>query len=285
MREPVQPKLSIWPFLVGDAAMLGAAWFIESQSKRPMGPWELFFVLVCVAGGACLAIMPFLLEYRLAAKLAEASNLADAVGQLQKLEKVASQVTGATGHWETTQQQAEKTATLSRALAERMTNELKAFSQFMERANDSERGNLRLEIDKLRRAENEWLQVLVRMLDHVHALHLGAMRSGQPRLIEQLTQFQTACHDAARRVGLAPFAPSESEPFDSQRHQLIDGEPKPVANSLVAEAVACGYTYQGKLLRPALVRLRNGVAAVAASPASGQDENDESGEQSQLAFR
>src|SRR5262245_53553045 len=165
MRELVRPKLSVWPFLVGDAAMLGAAWFIQHQSKRPMGPWELFFVMACVGGGACLAIIPFLLEYRLAARLAEASTLANAVDQLHKLEKVAAQVTGATGHWQTTQQQAEKTAALSNALAERMTGELKSFSEFMERANDAERGNLRLEIEKLRRAETEWLQVVVRMLD------------------------------------------------------------------------------------------------------------------------
>ena len=58
---------------------------------------------------------------------------------------------------------------------------------------------VRLEVEKLRRAEGEWLQVLVRVLDHVYALHLGALRSGQPNLIEQLSNFQNACRDAARR--------------------------------------------------------------------------------------
>ena len=94
----------------------------------------------------------------------------------------------------------------------------------MQRANDSERATLRLEVEKLRRAEADWLQVLVRMLDHVYALHQGALRSGQPMLIEQVGNFQNACRDAARRVGLTPFTANEAEPFDAQRHQLIEDE-------------------------------------------------------------
>jgi len=118
----------------------------------------------------------------------------------------------------------------------------------------------RLEVDKLRRVEKDWLQVLVRMLDHVYALHQGALRSGQPNLIGQLGAFQHACRDAARRVGLAPFTADESEPFDEQRHQLTDGDHKAAAHALVAETLATGYTFQGQLIRPALVRLRNGQA-------------------------
>ena len=62
-----------------------------------------------------------------------------------------------------------------------MAAEAKAFTEFMQKANDSEKAMLRLETDKLKRAESEWVHVLVRMLDHVYALHIGAMRSGQPK--------------------------------------------------------------------------------------------------------
>ena len=113
-------------------------------------------------------------------------------------------------------------------------------------------------MEKLRRAENEWLQVLVRMLDHVYALHVGALRSSQPTLIDQVGNFQSACRDAARRVGLTPFIAGEAEPFDDQRHQVVDGKAKPASGSVIAETIAAGYTFQGKLLRPALVRLANG---------------------------
>src|ERR1041384_164055 len=142
-----------------------------------------------------------------------------------------------------------------------MGAEVQAFTEFMQRVNDSEKATLRLEAEKLRRAEADWLQVLVRLLDHVYALHLGAVRSGQPQLIDQLTNFQNACRDAVRRVGLTPFVGEPSEPFDGQRHRPFDGEELPPAGAKITETVATGYTFQGRLLRPALVRLQNGAPA------------------------
>ena len=102
------------------------------------------------------------------------------------------------------------------------------------------------------------------MLDHVYALHQGASRSGQPKLAEQVGNFQMACRDSARRVGLTPFTANEGEPFDAQRHQLVEEGAKAPADAVVAETIATGYTFQGRLVRPALVRLRDGEAAVAA---------------------
>src|SRR6185503_4818403 len=131
---------------------------------------------------------------------------------------------GATGHWQEAQQNAEKTATMARETAERMTAEVKGFAEFMERVSDREKTTLRLEVEKLRRSETEWLQVLIRMLDHVYALHVGAVRSNHPTLIDQVGTFQNACRDAARRVGLASFTAANMELFDGARHQLADGE-------------------------------------------------------------
>jgi hypothetical protein len=57
-------------------------------------------------------------------------------------------------------------------------------------------------------------------------------------------------------VGLAPFAAGPAETFDAQRHQVADGNSEPPADAVVAETLATGYTFQGRLLRPALVRLQ-----------------------------
>ncbi|PWU12818.1 MAG: nucleotide exchange factor GrpE [Verrucomicrobia bacterium] len=235
--------------------MLGAAYFVFYQSKRPMVWWQVAFVVVCVAGGAILAIIPFLLEYRVAAKLAQAQALADTVSQIRKLETVAAQITGASNCWNVAQEQADKTAATAKAITERIAGEAKAFTEFLQRANDSEKADLRLELEKARRAESDWLQALVRMLDHVYALNQGALRSGQSNLIQQLGNFQNACRDAARRVGLTPFAPADSEPFDPDRHKPAEGDSKPAAGALITETVASGYTFQGRLLRPALVKV------------------------------
>jgi molecular chaperone GrpE (heat shock protein) len=190
--------------------------------------------------------------------------LTTVVSELKNLEAIAGQISGATGRWQNAQDAADKTARSAGEIADRMTSEVKAFTEFMQRANDSERATLRLEVEKLRRAEADWLQVLVRMLDHVFALHQGALRSGQPALIEQVGNFQNACRDVARRVGLTPFAANEAEPFDPQRHQLIEEGATAPLGAVVSDTVATGYTFQGRLLRPALVRLRETAAAVAA---------------------
>ena len=272
MSELNAPKLSKWPFLLGDGLLVAMACFICFQSKFALGHWELCFVVLCVVGGALLGIAPFLLEYDALVKVVEAGSLTTVVSQLQDLQGIAGQISGATSQWQDVHVAAEKTANAAHEIGERMTSEVKAFTEFMQRANDSEKANLRLEVEKLRRAEGDWLQVLVRMLDHVFALHQGALRSGQPALIEQVGNFQSACRDAARRVGLTPFAANEAEPFDAKRHQLIGEGPTPPPDAVVADTVAAGYTYQGRLLRPALVRLRETPVVVAAPAPDGASE-------------
>jgi molecular chaperone GrpE (heat shock protein) len=264
MSDAIAPKLSKWPFFLGDALLLGTAVFIGYQSKFVLGHWEMCFVVLCVAGGALLGVVPFLLEYEALAKVAEAGALNTAVAELKNLQAIADQISGATGKWQEAQEQADKTVAGAREIAERMTVEVQAFTEFMKRANDSERANLRLEAEKLRRGESEWLQVLVRTLDHVYALHQGAARSGQPKLAEQVGSFQMACRDSARRVGLTPFAANVGEPFDAQRHRLVEEGAKAPADAVVAETIATGYTFQGRLVRPALVRLLDGEAPIAA---------------------
>jgi molecular chaperone GrpE (heat shock protein) len=281
MLDEKRIKISKWPFFLGDLLLLGAAGFIYAQSTLPLGLWQMVVAGTCVLAGACLGVLPFVLEYRLLLKLVETSALTTAVEQIKNMESVAAQISNATGRWQNAQEEAEKVAAAAKSISDRMALELKAFTEFMQRANEGERATLRLEVEKLRRSESDWLQVSVRMLDHVHALHQGAVRSGQPNLMEQLSAFQNACRDAARRVGLTPFAADRAEVFDPKRHQLLDGQSAPENGATIAETVATGYTFQGRLLRPALVRLADHNS----SPESGKTTDSASEqEQSQLPF-
>jgi molecular chaperone GrpE (heat shock protein) len=129
--------------------------------------------------------------------------------------------------------------------------------------NDSEKSALRLEVDKLRRGESDWLQMLVRILDHIFALHAAAARSNQPKVVEQISQLQNACQGAVRRLGLNGFVAQPNESFDATRHQLLDTKQAPADGAVIAETLAAGYTFQGKILRPALVRMREAASAPA----------------------
>jgi molecular chaperone GrpE (heat shock protein) len=244
-----------WPFFLGDALCVALAAFICFQSSLPLSVSELLACIGSVGFGAVLGVLPFLLEYRALVQVAQTDTLTTVVEQIRDLESVARQISSATSQWQSVQESADKTAALARDMTDRITAEARAFSKFLEQANDTEKGVLRLEVEKLRRAESDSLQVVIRILDHVFALHGAAVRSGRPDVTEQLTQFRNACQDAARRVGLVSFVAAAADSFDGQKHQLTDSEvAEPGAT--VAETIAAGYTFQGRLLRRALVRLR-----------------------------
>jgi molecular chaperone GrpE (heat shock protein) len=103
------------------------------------------------------------------------------------------------------------------------------------------------------------------LLDHVFVLHQSAVASKRTDVIDQLAQFQNACREVTRRVGLAPFAAAPGEVFDAERHAVPGAEPAP-AGAPIADTLATGYTYQGRLLRPALVKLEMAAPTEGGAP-------------------
>jgi molecular chaperone GrpE (heat shock protein) len=265
MNDAMNWKIAKWPFLLGDALLLAFAYFIVWKSPHPISQWEIIACFVSAGFGTVVGILPFILDYRAIGKVIEANALGAVAEKIQNLEQLAAQITSATNQWEIAQGQAEKTSAGAKEIADKMAAEVREFSEFMGKMNDSEKATLRLEAEKLHRGETEWLQVLVRILDHVFALHAAAAHSGQPKLDEQITRFQNACHGVARRIGLTPFIAAPDEPFNAERHQAVDTKEKPPADAVIAETVGSGYTFQGRLLRPALVRLREKDSSAASA--------------------
>lgn len=246
------PKLSKWPFFLGNFLLIGLAALIVARSPAPFSLNEGLVCMASVALGACLSVWPFLREYQAELKLRQVDALADAAGQFGNLEAIQSQIADATAQWQHIQQSASETVAGARELSAQMKAQMSEFTAFLQKASDVEKNHLRLELDKLRRSERDWLQAVVHILDHVFALHAAGTRSGQPALQAQLGQFQFACRDAARRLGLVSFAPVVQDPFDPQLHQLKDGA-KAGEGLRVSEILAVGYTFQGELVRKALV--------------------------------
>lgn len=246
-------RVTKWPFFAGDAILLGLAYFIYWQGAAPLPLSEIIAGMICVAMGAGLGIAPFVLDYRTRLKSLEVQTLGSALEKIQNLEALSAHIGSATSHWQLTHETAEKTSAAAREISERMSAELKDFKEFLSKANDNEKTTLRIESDKLRRAEGDWLQTLVRVMDHVHALNLAAEKSGQPQVVSQIGAFQNACRETVRRLGLIPFVPAASEKFDAKRHQVAGGSP--VEGAAISETLATGYTFQSRIIRPALVKL------------------------------
>jgi molecular chaperone GrpE (heat shock protein) len=258
MNDVTNWKVPKWPFFLADALLFAFAYFFILRAPHAVHYWEL--AAACVAFGAILSLIPFYLDYRAMGKVLEINALGEVGEKMQNLETLSAQIGSATSHWaiiqETVQTEAGKTTAAARQIADQMAAEARQFSEFMQKMNDSEKATLRLEVEKLRRAEGEWLQVLVRILDHVFALHTAAIRTGDPKFAEPITNFQNACRGTVRRIGLTPFIAEPDEKFDVERHQVAGSKEKPPESAVVAETIGTGYTFQGKLLRPALVRVR-----------------------------
>ena len=266
MNDVTNWKVPKWIFLIGDVLLLALAYFIVWKSPHPIAKWEIIACFASAALGTVVGTLPFILDYRAMGKALEVNALGAVAEKIQSLEKLAAQISSATNEWTNAQMQAEKTSTVAKEIADRMAEEIRLFSEFMKKMNDSEKAALRLEVEKLRRSELEWLEVLVHILDHVFALHTAAMRSGDVKFAAPITTFQNVCRDTARRLGLTPFAAEPNEPFNAERHQVADSKETPPAGAVIAETIGSGYTFQGRLLRPALVRLRDGNAPAETQP-------------------
>ena len=270
MSDSPVPKMQKWPFLIGDVIALIACYVIYNMGGETFETGKAFACVACVVFGAVFAAYPFIQEYRLNARFAEADQLAQVTEFMGKLEKVKNGVTVATAHLETAQDYSEKTIESSREIAERMTDEAKAFAEFMAKANDTEKAHLQLEVDKLKQAEGEWLKTVVTLLDETHRLFRAAAASGNTRVAEQLAKFQMACRGTASRVGLIAFEAEFGEPFNPEKHALPDPNAEAPEDARVGATIAPGYTFQRQPVRPALVELQ-GVASHAAEAPQSAD--------------
>ena len=268
MNDTSAPTLVKWPFLIGDLLLLAVAAGVVYQQIPPLSFASALLVVGCVALGAWLGVTPFLVEFRAQVKFAEACQLSSAIDQIKHLQTVGEQISGATAQWQTVQELSAKSVSAAKEIGERMAAEAKGFAEFMQKANDTEKGHLRLEVEKLRRGEGEWLQAMVRLLDHVHALYQAGARSKHPGIADQLGQFQHTCREIVRRLGVVPFEAKEDETFDAQKHQhLEDGSTLP-AKARISDTVATGYHFQGRMVRRAVVKVKSAEAEAKAAATS-----------------
>jgi molecular chaperone GrpE (heat shock protein) len=260
LQDPGPAKLKKWPFYLADLLLSAVVVFVLYRLGTFEGSSEMILVGLCLAAaavGAWISIIPWLREHAAGLHLADSTNLKTSLEQIKQVEKVADLIRQANSQWQGVQDASIRTVASAREISDKMKIETDEFMKFMDQARDQERAGLRLEVEKLRRMEADWIKVAVQMLDHTYAIYRAAERSGQQKLIAQLGQFQNACRDVTRRLGLAPFTPALGEKFDARAHQLTDPKFTPPDDAQVGEVLATGFTYQGQLLRRSLVLLAN----------------------------
>jgi hypothetical protein len=239
---------------VGDVTLLIAAYVLfDNRPWAAFGLQEAFWCFICVATGAWVMVLPFLREFQAQADLTEAKELAASVEKISSVDAIAKKIENATEQWLHVEDRANEINAASREIAGKINAEAREFTEFLQKANDTEKNHLRLEVDKLNRTQVDWIKVVTGMLDHVFALNQAGRQSGQEKLMGQLDNFQVACRDVARRVGVVTHEPKPDEGFDAGKHQLRDPEADPEAGAKIIGIAVQGLSHQGQILRKAVV--------------------------------
>ena len=139
MSDREAPKLNKLPFIVGDVLLVGLAAMLVYFAAKPIDLFHAGLAAACTALGAWMSMHAFLVEYQARVQFAEAGALTSAMEQLGSLEKLAGQIAMATSQWQTVQDHSSQTAKSAREIVDRMETEARAFTEFLGRANDTEK--------------------------------------------------------------------------------------------------------------------------------------------------
>jgi len=82
-------------------------------------------------------VIPFILDYRAMGKVLEVNALGAVAEKIQNLEKLAAQIFSPQKNGRTRRCRPKKTSTVAKEIADRMAEEIRLFSEFMEKMNDS----------------------------------------------------------------------------------------------------------------------------------------------------
>ena len=138
----------------------------RSYFLPPKTTWDYVIVLTLSglwAYGAYICITPWLVEFKAQTCHLENETIADAMAQLQRLEEVGARVQSATAAWQAAHDSAARVTQTAREIEEKIKTDMKDFMDFAERVNSEYKNHLRLEVEKLRRSEGDFIQVTARL--------------------------------------------------------------------------------------------------------------------------
>jgi hypothetical protein len=200
------PKLTPWPFIVGDAVLLGLAAFIASQSPSPLTGAPLIAIVGCVGLGAVLACIPFLLNYtrRQDLALAERQNEIAALARTtsESAEQIGIVAQGLQSITDATQRALKPLDHLPQKLQEKINE----FKIQLNEVNISENEALAQEVNTLRTSEIERLEAAFASVRKT-AAELAALETTTRQHLADLNQtiarFATAAEHSASETHAA----------------------------------------------------------------------------------
>ncbi|MCD8535252.1 MAG: nucleotide exchange factor GrpE [Verrucomicrobia bacterium] len=257
------PKVPFVPFIIADVTLLAIAFAVVLQAGKPIGLPEILLVTVCSVAGAMFMTYPFRKQFDLQVQEANAERLNLAVCRLQAVENLATRMESVTSQWNQIEKKAEESMDRTEDISRDMIQEAQSFREFLKNASSEEVQHLKLLVDKLKKAEKDWLQVIMAMMDHCTALKWAATKSGNPNLAQQISNFHFQLCEVVRQVGLTLHESHAGDNFDEELHQVgeSNGQQLNLSNAVIRETKSVAMKFRGVIVRKALVLVESGQPA------------------------
>ncbi len=152
------PRLPKWPFLIGDAALLGAAWLIADRSGQPLQADAAYAIAGCGVCAIIAGAIPFLSDYarRQDEALDERQRSLEALART--VSAAAEQISIAAGGFNEIAEIAQKNIRHAEQLPQKLHEKIAEFQARLALATDEEKEELEREVAALRSSESERLE-------------------------------------------------------------------------------------------------------------------------------
>ena len=152
------PRLPKWPFLIGDAALLGAAWLIGTHSNTPLPSEAVFAIAGCCVCAVITGAIPFLADYARKQDVA----LDERQRSLESLARTAStaaeQISIAAAGFNEIAELVQKNIRHAEQLPQKLHEKIAEFQARLALTTDEEKEELERELASLRSSESEKLE-------------------------------------------------------------------------------------------------------------------------------
>jgi hypothetical protein len=279
------PRLPKWIFLVSDAVLIAAAWFITTNNTGHLVGWPLLAVFGLFVIGVALAVIPYLADYvrEQVEALHERQNALEALSRT--VATSAEQISIAANGLHELLELSHRNLKQAEQLPHKLQEKIAEFQQLLATANDEEKEELERELATLRGSDSERLESTA---DKVHksaadwakletatAKHLAAANEALAKLADtaeagvgKLTQAaETAVAKASAEIAkaLASAYTGGAGAIDNKLAASlaeIDAKLAKGAGQLTVRATDAATLFDAKLaaLETAIARLESGAA-------------------------
>jgi len=223
------PKL---PFLIADAALLAAAWFIGASSRYPLGSAAMAGIVVCVLGAVICGAIPFVAEYsrKQEAALDERQRSLDAIART--VSSAAEQVSIAAGGLHSIVEIAQRNLKEAEKLPHRLSEQIAELEAKFSASRDDDREELERELATLRASESERLEATAQKIARAATDWAKAESFGLRHVVAAKTFIaELEQKTATLRAVLASAAPEAAvvQPAPEPAVEVPVVKPKPVA--------------------------------------------------------